>query len=181
MEALIVVDMQNCFAEEGGEIFVKQAKSQVPYIKKVIQEFKAEKKPVIYIAVVHDNSTTIPTGICINMPQFVAKWDARGGLKRGSWGAAYVDELKGLEDHWVEKWAFDGFYETGLDPILRKLGVDTVNVVGTSANNCVYSTALGAFQRGYTVIALKDGISSFTEEDRQAFLANIDNFLGHVK
>ena len=30
MEALIVVDMQNCFAEEGGVIFVKQAKEQIP-------------------------------------------------------------------------------------------------------------------------------------------------------
>jgi nicotinamidase-related amidase len=181
MDALIVVDMQNCFAEEGGVIFVKQAKEQVPYIKKVIQQFKAEKKPVIYLGVVHGNASTIPTGLRINMPGFVDKWDSRGGLKRGSWGATYVDELKGLEDHFIEKRAFDGFHETGLDTLLRSLHVDTCHFVGTSANNCVYSTALGAFQRGYTVIGLKDGISSFTEEDRHAFLTNMDKFLGHVK
>jgi nicotinamidase-related amidase len=181
MEALIVVDMQNCFAADGGLIFVKQAREQIPYIKKVIQEFKSNKKPVVYLGVAHDNATTIPTGLTITMPEFVSKWDAPGGLKRGSWGVKYVPELEGLQDHWVEKKGFDGFHDTQLDTLLRKLGVDTVYVVGTTANNCVYATTLGAFQRGYKVVALRDGISSFTEEDRRAFLGNIEAFLGHVK
>lgn len=180
MEALVVVDMQNCFAEDGGLIYVKQAKDQIPYIKKVIQEFKAKKTPVVYLGVVWDTQAKIPTGLIHNVPG-VAKWDTDGGLKRGVWGTQYVEELEGLNDYWVEKNGFDGFHDTELDTLLRKLGVDTVYVVGTTANNCVYATALGAFQRGYKVIALKDGISSFTEEDRHAFLANIDTFLGDVK
>ncbi len=64
---------------------------------------------------------------------------------------------------------------------MEALIVVDVYVVGTTANNCVYATTLGAFQRGYKVVALRDGISSFTEEDRCAFLGNIEAFLGHVK
>jgi ureidoacrylate peracid hydrolase len=180
MEALVVVDMQNCFAEDGGLIFVKQAKGQVPYIKTVVEEFKATRKPVIYLGVVWDSEATIPTGLLDNVPP-IAKWDTNGGLKRGTWGARYVSPLDGLQDHFVEKKGFDGFHDTELDTLLRRLGVDTVYIVGTTANNCVYATALGAFQRGYRVVALREGISSFTEEDRNAFLGNIKTFLGAVK
>jgi len=180
MEALIVVDMQNCFAEVGGLIYVKQAKDQIPYIKKVVEDFKAREKPVVYLGVVWDSEMTIPTGLLDNVPP-VAKWDTQGGLKRDVWGARYVAELDGLHDHFVEKKGFDGFHDTELDTLLRRLGVDTVYIVGTTANNCVYATALGAFQRGYRVVALREGISSFTAEDRNAFLGNIGTFLGQVK
>jgi hypothetical protein len=48
----------------------------------VIQEFKSNEKPVIYLVVAHDNATTIPTGLTVIMPEFVSKRDAPGGLKR---------------------------------------------------------------------------------------------------
>jgi len=181
MEALIVVDMQNCFAEDRGLLFIKQAKEQIPYIKTVIQEFRAAKKPVIFLKVIWDSQTMVPPAEYRKYPIVAKSWDSEEGLKRGVWGADYVDELKGLHDHLVDKHAFDGFHDTELDTLLRRLGVDTVYIVGTTANNCVYATALGAFQRGYKIIALKDGISSFTEEDRAAFLGNIDAWLGDVK
>jgi ureidoacrylate peracid hydrolase len=180
MEALVVVDMQNCFAAEGGLIFLKQAKEQIPYIKKTIQQFKAEKKPVVYLAVVWDAVAKIPTGLVNKIPGN-ADLQNEAGLGRGRWGAKYVSELEGLSDYYVEKQGFDGFHDSELDTLLRRLGVDTVYIVGTTANNCVYATALGAFQRGYKIIALRDGISSFTEEDRGMFLGNIDSYLGHVK
>ena len=181
MEALIVVDMQNCFAAERGLLYIKQAREQIPYVRKVIQEFKADKRPVIYLRVVWDSQAMVPPAEFRKVPAVAKSWDAEEGLKRGVWGADYVDELKGLHDFLVEKHAFDGFHDTQLDTLLRRLGVDTVYIVGTTANNCVYATALGAFQRGYNIIALKDGISSFTEEDRAAFLGNIDAWLGEVK
>jgi len=181
MDALIVVDMQNCFAEERGLLFVKQAKEQIPYIKRTIEEFKAEKKPVVYLRVIWDSRVMVPPAELRKAPVVAKSWDGEEGLKRGVRGAEYVDELRGLHDFLVEKHAFDGFHDTELDTLLRRLGVDTVYIVGTTANNCVYATALGAFQRGYKIIALKDGISSFTEEDRAAFLGNIDAWLGDVK
>lgn len=60
MEALIVVDMQNCFAKEGGMFYLKQAKAQVPYIKTVVGEFKTNKKPVIYLRVVWEVASDNP-------------------------------------------------------------------------------------------------------------------------
>jgi nicotinamidase-related amidase len=181
MEALIVVDMQNCFADDKGLLFIKQAKEQIPFIKKTIQQFKAEKKPVVYLRVIWETQEMVPPAEYRKYPIVAKSWDSNVGLKRGVWGAEYIDELKGLNDFLVEKHAFDGFHDTQLDTLLRRLGVDTVYIVGTTANNCVYATALGAFQRGYKIVALQDGISSFTDADRAAFLANIDAWLGDVR
>jgi nicotinamidase-related amidase len=180
MDALIVVDMQNCFASEGGMIYVKQAKEQVPKIKELIQQYKEIGVPVIYTAVIWDNEKEIPLGLRENMPQILKGWDKHAGLKRGVWGAEIHPELNGLQDYTVEKKSFDAFYNTDLETILRERKIDSVVLLGTTASNCVYATALGAFSRNYRVFAIREGISGFDESSRNAFLDNIKRFLGKI-
>jgi nicotinamidase-related amidase len=54
----------------------------------------------------------------------------------------------------------DKFAGTTLEQILADAGVDTLIIVGTSANGAVLYTAWGASQRGYTIVAPIDGMSS---------------------
>jgi nicotinamidase/pyrazinamidase len=180
MEALIVVDMQNCFASEGGMIYVKQANEQVPKIKGLIQACKSNSDYVIYTAVVWDKEDDIPLGLKVNMPPILKGWDKRGGLKRGVWGAGIHPILNGLQDCIVEKKSFDAFYNTELENILQEKRINAIMLVGTTANNCVYATALGAFSRNYKIRALQDYISGFNEASRQPFIENIRKYLGTV-
>jgi nicotinamidase-related amidase len=56
----------------------------------------------------------------------------------------------------------DKFYNTELGPILKKLGVHTVIVTGTTAEGAVLHTATGASMRGLSVIVPLDGMSAGT-------------------
>ena len=50
------------------------------------------------------------------------KWG--GHALRGTQGAEVIPELKPAEsDYVLEKRTYSGFFETGLDPLLRKLGM----------------------------------------------------------
>ena len=54
----------------------------------------------------------------------------------------------------------DKFYNTDLDAILKKLGVSTVIITGTTAEGAVLHTATGAAMRGLSVIVPVDGMSA---------------------
>ncbi|MGB9684083.1 MAG: cysteine hydrolase family protein, partial [Candidatus Bathyarchaeales archaeon] len=81
-------------------------------------------------------------------------------------------------DFIVEKRTYSGFYETGLDPLLRSLyngeGVKTVILGGLHTHICVRHTAADAFFRGYKIIVAKDGVESFTQEDHEQGLRYLE-------
>ncbi len=56
----------------------------------------------------------------------------------------------------------DKFFNTELDAILKRLGVSTVIVTGTTAEGAVLHTATGASMRGLSVIVPVDGMSAAT-------------------
>lgn len=76
---------------------------------------------------------------------------------KGTEGSELVDELKLKEgDYVLEKRAYSAFHETGLDMLLRTIGVDTVILTGLHTNICVRHTAADAFFKGYRIIVPKD-------------------------
>jgi len=54
----------------------------------------------------------------------------------------------------------DKFFETPLADILSNAGVDTVVIVGFSANGAVMYTSFGANERGITVVVPEDGMAA---------------------
>lgn len=57
----------------------------------------------------------------------------------------------------IAKCAQSGFRDTYLDRYLRAWGIDTLLVVGFSFKSCVFYTLVGAFERNYRAILLRDG------------------------
>jgi nicotinamidase-related amidase len=62
--------------------------------------------------------------------------------------------------------------DTGLDPLLRNLGVTTVVAAGASLNVGIMALALDAMNRSYDVVVVSDGCSAIPEEYGQAMLRN---------
>jgi len=76
---------------------------------------------------------------------------------KGTEGVEVIDDIKPTsKDFVVERRRYSAFFETGLDLLLRELGVDTVVLTGLHTNICVKHTAADAFCRGYNIIVLKD-------------------------
>ena len=68
----------------------------------------------------------------------------------------------------VVKPRFSAFFATPLDMILRRMGIDTVLLTGTTTPNCIRTTCYDALSLDYTVAILPECCSSQTEAIQQA-------------
>jgi nicotinamidase-related amidase len=164
-KAVIIIDLLNDFVT--GDLKTERAKHIIPNLKKLVDAARKHNIPVIY-----SNDAHYP-----NDPEVVEKW-GKHAIK-GTKGAEVIPELKPTaKDYIVEKRAYSGFYETGLDSLLRSLnkgeGVKAVILGGLHTNICVRHTAADAFFRGYKIIIAKEGVEAFTDEDQEQGLKYLE-------
>lgn len=161
--ALIVVDVQNDFADPAGALYVAGGEHVVAFVDAQIERARAAGSPVVYTQDWHPPST----------PHFAKD----GGIwpvhcVAGTWGAALHPDLH-VDGVVVRKGVggedgYSGFSvrdpisgattATELDDLLRGADVDAVTVVGLATDYCVLATALDARERGYDVTLLAEGI-----------------------
>ena len=161
--ALVVVDVQNDFADPAGSLYVAGGDQAIDYINEQIAAAIESGAFVVYTQDWHPDVT----------PHFAKD----GGIwpvhcVADSWGAAPHPELS-VEGPIVRKGTggedgYSGFTvrdpETGaatsteLETMLREMGVEAVVVVGLATDYCVKETALDAARLGFSTMVLADGI-----------------------
>jgi nicotinamidase/pyrazinamidase len=163
--ALIVVDVQNDFADPNGSLYVTDGETTVPFINDQIAAASKSGATVVYTRDWHPEST----------PHF-----AKDG---GIWPVHCVGETWGSDFHpdlivvggEVKKGTsgedgYSGFTvrdsetgaesSTGLEAHLKGEGVADVVVLGLATDYCVKETALDALRLGFSTTLLADGIRS---------------------
>ncbi|MGR3497063.1 cysteine hydrolase family protein [Citreimonas sp.] len=96
----------------------------------------------------------------------------KGDFEPGAFGHQLVDALQSA-DFTVEKVAYSAFYQTRLEFILRKLGIDTLIVGGIVTNGGVASTVRDAHLRDIHTVLLSDGCAAFKPEVHEATLVSL--------
>lgn len=96
----------------------------------------------------------------------------RGDFAPGAWGHQLTDELKNA-DYTVEKVAYSAFYQTRLEFILRKLGIEALIVGGIVTNGGVASTLRDAHLRDIHTVLLTDGCAAFDDRVHEATLVSL--------
>jgi len=151
MEAVVVIDMLNDFVT--GELKCERAQKIIPNIKKLVESARKKGVPVIYSSDAH-----------LQTDFELGKWGKHA--MKGTKGAEVIPKLKPEKtDCVLEKRVYSGFFETGLESLLRNLKVDTLILTGLHTNICVRHTAADAFFRGYKIRVPKDATDAFTEKD----------------
>jgi nicotinamidase-related amidase len=164
--AVIIIDLLNDFVT--GQLKCERAMHIIPNIKKLAAAAHKHGIPIIYSNDAHLELDE----------EVVAKW-GKHAIK-GTKGAQVIPELKPTKkDYTVEKRTYSGFYETGLDMLLRSLyrgeGAKTLILTGLHTNMCVRHTAADAFFRGYKIVIAEDGVEAFTKEDHEQGLTYLKN------
>jgi nicotinamidase-related amidase len=95
-----------------------------------------------------------------------------GDFAPGGWGHALVDSLQPA-DFTVEKVTYSAFWQTRLDFILRKCGIETLLVAGIVTNGGVASTVRDAHLRDLHCILVTDGCAAFREDVHAATLTSL--------
>ncbi len=153
--AVIAIDMLNDFVT--GELRAERVGRIIQPLRRLVEAARNNGVPVVYSNDAHYTTDA----------EVINKWG--GHAIKGTPGAEVIPELEPKKgDFIVEKRTYSGFYETGLDPLLRSLykgeGVKTVILGGLHTNICVRHTSADAFFRGYKIVIVKDGTEAFTSE-----------------
>ena len=165
--ALIVVDVQNDFADPAGSLSVAGGDAVVPTINREIAMATNAGSLVAYTQDWHPEST----------PHFAKD----GGIwpvhcVAETWGAQLHPDLEAADDApRIRKGTngedgYSGFTmrdpttgeqtPTELDAVLRDRGIQRVVVVGLATDYCVKATALDAVRLGYETSVLTDAIAA---------------------
>lgn len=163
--ALVVVDVQNDFADPNGGLYVGGGGEVIPVINAEIAQARSAGARVVYTADWHPETT----------PHFAKD----GGIwpvhcVGDTWGAAFHPNLivdgpvvrkgTGGED------GYSGFSmrdpeseevtETGLRDQLERWGTSKIVVCGLATDYCVKATALDGIQFGFDVTLLEGAVRS---------------------
>ena len=162
--ALLVVDVQNDFADPSGSLSVRGGADIVPRLNAEIQRAMEVGATVIYTQDWHPPST----------PHFAKD----GGIwpvhcVTDTWGAAFHPALV-VAGPSVRKGSngedgYSGFTmrdpvtgadrPTELESMLREQGVSRVVIGGLATDYCVRATAMDAVDRGFAVAVLTDAVA----------------------
>lgn len=161
MRALLVVDMLEDFVT--GKIRNPRAEAIVPRIGELLERARSDDDWIV----VYANDAHLPGDFELKV------WGEHA--MAGTPGAEIIPELVAAESDFVlPKRTYSSFYETGLDPLLRQYGVDSVVLTGQHTNICVRHTTAEAFFRGYSVIVPRDAVEAISEEDHESGLKYLE-------
>lgn len=167
--ALVVVDVQNDFADPDGSLSVPGGTDVVAAANAEVAAAREAGATVVYTQDWHPADT----------PHFAkdgGAWPVH--CVRDTWGAEFAPGLdvsgdvirKGVggEDGYsgftVRDPASGAESSTGLDALLRDAGVERVVVVGLATDYCVKETALDAARAGFTTTVLRDVVRAVDVE-----------------
>lgn len=179
--ALLVVDMQNFFVEQGQALEVPAARSLAPNINRLTRAMRLAGGTVIWIKMTLNDTDLDQWSV---FPPFNGSRDKFKPVTDGEYGHQIWKELEvSGDDLIVNKRRFSAFIQgsSDLHEILQARAVDTLIITGTLTNVCCESTARDAMMLNYRVMMVADANATLTEEAHRAALMNILFVFGDVQ
>ncbi len=154
--ALLVIDMQEAFFNEGPEIS-RSLKEAVLYINAAIALFRANNLPIIVIEDISKEEGRLP----------------------GTAGFETTSRINlDPEDLRIHKTYGNAFNKTDLHQELQELAVDTLILTGFAATQCVTSTYRGALDLDYDTFIFRGSLADASRE-KVRFVEEIHDLLSY--
>jgi ureidoacrylate peracid hydrolase len=193
--ALIIVDMQNAYAKQGGYLDlagfdISGAQAAIENTRQAAAAARAAGVTVIYFQngwdadYVEAGGPGSPNFHKSNALKTMRERPELEGklLAKGGWDYELVQELPPQAgDIVVPKPRYSAFYNTNLDSILHSRGIRSLVFTGVATNVCVESTLRDGFFLEYFGVVLHDATHQAGPDFVQkASLYNIEKFFGWV-
>lgn len=175
--ALLIVDMQNDFVHDDGAYARGGARTaEVAALPARLAPLAkaARAKGIFTIAT---QFTLVPgrggEPMIADHLRELRPFLRKGDFHPGSWGHRVLDDLP--VDSLVEKVAFSAFYQSRLEYVLKRAGIQHLLVCGIVTNGGVASTARDAHVRDLHVTVLADGCAAPSPAIHEAAIADLAN------
>lgn len=180
--ALVVIDLQRAFMDDGAPSLVPQAQSVVPNVNKLAAAMRHAGGRVVWVRATFDKS---------GWPNFFDHMvnPALSGriLDALQEGAALHDLYPALDvqpaDMIVNKFRLSAFLPgtSNLPILLRTAGIDTVLIAGCMTNVCCDSSARDAVMTDFKTIMVEDANATRTDDAHIAALTTFLQSFGDVR
>ncbi len=149
--AILVVDMINEFANEGGQSYIPSSREIIPYILGELQYFRERMRPVIFCN---------------------TQWE------QAELRSEVIRELSPrTKEICLNKSRPNAFYNTELKAILQQLKVKTLTIVGVPFHTSILLSAASALDNGFSVVVPETCVCSASEQDYAASLRIMSRWL----
>jgi nicotinamidase-related amidase len=163
--AILVIDMANDFlyptgviADAGGSDYQQRAQAIIPPLGRLLDAAREAGVLVIYTTDAHREGDIE-----------LKKWPPHA--MKGTWQAEIAPGLQPVDgDVVLEKQTYSPFLSTDLEQVLRDRGVTRLYITGLHTDCCARHTSGDAFQKGFDLVWVTDGMQAFTDEAHQAGL-----------
>lgn len=169
-QALLIIDMQNDFVHPGTPVHVAGAAATVPVIRKLRESCRKHEIPVFHVI-----RSYSADGLTVERAR-LANFRRTPFVVPGTLGAEIIKELTPeAGEKTVIKPRYSAFFQTSLDLMLKRLGVERVLVSGTQYPNCIRATVNDALSLDYAVSVITDACSAKTEAVAAANILDMRN------
>jgi len=169
--ALVVIDLQNIVL--NMEYSPHTSSELIQNTSKLVNAFTEKGGFVVLVKVAHVDEKDKPKinmKLKINPESFPKDWDN------------LVPEIANAKNAYtITKRRFGAFFGTDLDLQLRCRGIDTIVLCGVSTGFGVDTTAREAFQYGYNIIFVEDGMSASTKGEHECIYKYIFPKIGKIR
>lgn len=184
--ALVVVDMQNSFVQQGGgHAWVPAAAATCPTINRLAQGLRQLGGTVVWIL-----NTYTPESEQ-NWSHFHRELSSVQGhalrsrcMAEGDPGHALYADLTVMPADWLVKKNFYSAFIQGSSDLhdrLQAQGIDTVLIAGTATNVCCESTARDSMMLNYRTVMVSDACSAMSVQEHESCLSNFLFNFGDVQ
>jgi ureidoacrylate peracid hydrolase len=182
--ALIVIDMQNFFVEEGQMVSVPAARGIVPNVNRLASATRDAGGTVVWVRMTLDDSELDTWSVFLPINGTPDKRHEFASLEHDKPAHRLWAELQTQpDDLFVDKNRFSAFIHgsSNLQALLDERNIDTLLIVGTLTNVCCESTGRDAMMLNYRVLMVDDANATITDEMHRATLDNFLTFFGDVQ
>ena len=182
--ALLIIDMQRDFCDEGGYIAsmgydISPARAIVPNVCRVRDAVAAWGGSIVLTREGHRPDLA-------DLTPAKARRSRRGGVEVGTYGPLGRVLVRG-EAGWeivpelaphpgdiiIDKPGYSAFHATDLEQILSAKGIRHLIFTGVTTDVCVHSTLRSAVDRGYDCLLVEDACAATVAENHRAAVNTI--------
>jgi nicotinamidase-related amidase len=171
--ALLVIDMERDFLDEGAVQETPGGRALIPVINGLSAWARAHAVPVIFTLEMHRPDQS-DYGVEL-------EYDPVHCLE-GTDGCALVAALEvGEGDHLITaKRRYDAFHGTDLDLLLRARRIENLICCGVTTHVCVMSTVFSARHRDYRVLVPSDAVAAVSPDHQAAALLCMSDVFAYI-
>jgi nicotinamidase-related amidase len=166
--AVIIIDFSNAFTRGTSQFPGGDFSAEMDATRCLLTAARDNRVPVFYTTIAYANPERDAGFWGKKVP-----WLNR--CKIGSEAVAIDTALDPRTDEpvIVKKYP-SAFFETDLEQLLRKLGIDTLVIAGCTTSVCVRATAIDSMQRGYHTLVAAEAVGDFDPALHAIHLRDLD-------